>query len=92
MGQFLNVAKSQRVFSKFSNLQKWYFVYKIVLTYCDKGNRGIKFFDIPKGQIISKQNCGVLNFQKSNKIIVRISALATKMDHIRNMKARNHAN
>ena len=33
-----------------------------------------------KGRIISKQNCGV---QKSNKIILRISALATKMGKIR---------
>ena len=36
-----------------------------------------------KGQIISEQNCGVLNFPKSNKIIVRISALASKMGQIK---------
>ena len=36
-----------------------------------------------KGQIISKQNCGVLNFPKSNEIIVRSSALASKMGQIK---------
>ena len=38
------------------------------------------------GQIISEKNCGVLIFQKSNEIIVRISALASKMGQIKKNK------
>ena len=34
---------------------------------------------LPKGQIISEQNCGVLNFPKMQRIIARISALGSKM-------------
>ena len=43
----------------------------------------IRYLDIyyTKGQIISEQNCGVLNFPK------RISALASKMGQIKKMKA-----
>ena len=33
----------------------------------------------PKGQIISEQNCGVLNFPKIQQNMARISALANKM-------------
>ena len=36
-----------------------------------------------KGQIISKKNCGVLNFSKMQLDIARFSALATKMGQIR---------
>ena len=39
-----------------------------------------------KGQIISEQNCGVLNFPKMQRNIARISALATKMVQIRKIK------
>ena len=39
-----------------------------------------------KGQTISKQNCGVLNFPKNNKIIVRIIALASKIGQIKMIK------
>ena len=42
---------------------------------------------VPKGQIISEQNCGVLHFPKSNEIIVRIIALAPKMGQIKKIKA-----
>jgi hypothetical protein len=45
-----------------------------------------------KGQIISEQNCGVLNFPKMQQNIARISALATKMGQIRKIKAHYHAN
>ena len=40
----------------------------------------------PKGQIISEQNFGVINFQKSNKIVVSISALTFKMGQIKKIK------
>jgi hypothetical protein len=43
-----------------------------------------------KGQIISELNCSVLNFPKNNEIIVRISALSTKMGQIRKIKAHYH--
>ena len=46
----------------------------------------------PKGQIISEQNCGVLNIPKIQRNNARISALATKMGHIRKIKAHYHAN
>ena len=46
---------------------------------------------LSKGQIISEQNCGVLNFPKK-QLIVRISALATKMGQIRKKNAHYHAN
>ena len=39
-----------------------------------------------KGQIISEQICGVLNFTKKHRIIARISALASKMDQIKIQK------
>ena len=45
-----------------------------------------------KGQLISEQICGVLNFQKRNDIIARISALASKMSQIIEMMAHYHAN
>ena len=41
-----------------------------------------------KGQLISEQICGVLNFPK----IVRISALASKMGQIRKIKSHYHPN
>ena len=44
-----------------------------------------------KGQIISEQNCGVLNFPKMKQNIAMISALATKMGQIRKIKAHFHA-
>ena len=40
-----------------------------------------------KGQIISEQNFGVFVFRKCDKIIARISALATIMDQIRKTMA-----
>ena len=40
-----------------------------------------------KGQIISEQNCVSQIFQKSNEINVRISALASKMGQIKEIKA-----
>ena len=45
-----------------------------------------------KGQLISEQNCGVLNFLEMQRNITRISALATKMGPIRKIKAHYHAN
>ena len=45
-----------------------------------------------KGQLISEQICGVLNFPKCNKIIARISALASKMGQIKKVKAHYHPN
>ena len=39
-----------------------------------------------KGQIISEGNCGVLNFRKKIEIIIRISALASKMGQIKENK------
>ena len=39
-----------------------------------------------KGQIISKQIYGVLNFPKMQEIIARISALASKMGQIKKNK------
>jgi hypothetical protein len=45
-----------------------------------------------KGQIISEQKCGVLNFPKMQRNIARISALATKMGQIRKIEAHYHAN
>ena len=39
-----------------------------------------------KGQIISEQNCVSQIFQKSNEINVRISALASKMGQIKEIK------
>jgi hypothetical protein len=44
-----------------------------------------------KGQIISEQNCGVLNFPKMQRNIAWISALATKMGK-KKIKAHYHAN
>ena len=43
--------------------------------------------ELDKVQIISEQNCGALNFPKGNRIIVRISALASKMGQIKKIKA-----
>ena len=40
-----------------------------------------------KGQKISEQNCGVLNFPKMQRNIARISALASKMGQIEKIKA-----
>ena len=40
-------------------------------------------FTYLKGQKFSEQNCGVLNFPKNNKIIVRIIALASKIGQIK---------
>ena len=39
-----------------------------------------------KGQIISEQNCGVLNFPKMQRNIARVSALASKMGQIKKIK------
>ena len=39
-----------------------------------------------KGQLISEQNCGVLNFLEMQRNITRISALATKMGPIKKDK------
>ena len=39
-----------------------------------------------KGQLISEQICGVLNFQKMQQNIARISALASKMGQIEKSK------
>ena len=36
---------------------------------------------------MSEQNCGFLNFPKSNEIIARMSALASKMGQIKKIKA-----
>ena len=41
---------------------------------------------LPKGQIISEVNCGVLNLPKKPEIILRISALAKKMGQIKKNK------
>ena len=41
---------------------------------------------LPKGQIISEVNCGVLNLQKKTEIILRIFALAKKMGQIKKNK------
>ena len=46
---------------------------------------------ISKGQIISEQIYGVLDFPNSYRIIVRISVLATKMCQIIKIKAHYHA-
>ena len=43
--------------------------------------------DDAKGQIISEQKCGVLNFPKMQRNIARISALASKMGQIKKIKA-----
>ena len=43
----------------------------------------IYLFTYPKGQIISEQNCGVLNFPKNNEIIARIIDLASKIGQIK---------
>ena len=52
-----------------------------------------KFVVVAKGRIISEQNCFVfLILQKSNDIIVSISALGTKMGQIKKVKAHYHAN
>jgi hypothetical protein len=40
-----------------------------------------------KGQIISEQKCGVLNFPKMQRNIARISALPSKMGQIKKIKA-----
>ena len=48
--------------------------------------------DFTKGQIISEQNCGVLNFPNIQLNIARISALATKMGQMGKIKAHYHAN
>ena len=55
-------------------------------------NLDLSKISICKGQIISEQNCGVLNFPKMQRNIARISALATKMVQIRKIKAHYHAN
>ena len=41
---------------------------------------------LTKGQIISEENCGVLNFPKKQRNIVMISALAFKMGQIKKIK------
>ena len=46
---------------------------------------------ISKGQIISEQIYGVLDFPNSYRIIVRISVLATKMCQMIKIKAHYHA-
>ena len=51
-----------------------------------------QFVQNTKGQIISEQNCDVLNFPKMQRNIARISALATKMGQVRKIKAHYHAN
>ena len=43
-----------------------------------------------KGQRISEGNFGVLTLQKNNEIIVRISALASKMGQINKLKSLYH--
>ena len=45
-----------------------------------------------KGQLISEQICGVLNFPKMQHNIARISALATKMGQIKKVNAHYHPN
>ena len=40
-----------------------------------------------KGQIISEQKCGVLNFPKMQQNIARISALAFKMGQIKKIES-----
>ena len=46
-----------------------------------------KIFPDSKGQIISEQNCGVLNFQKEQRNIARISALDSKICQIKKIKS-----
>ena len=45
-----------------------------------------------KGQLISEQIYAVLNFQKMQRNIARISALASKMGQIKKVKAHYHPN
>ena len=45
-----------------------------------------------KGQLISEQIYGVLNFPKMQRNIARISALASKMGQIKKVKAHYHPN
>ena len=45
-----------------------------------------------KGQIISEQNCCVLNFLKNNEITLRIIALASKRGQIKKIKALYYTN
>mgnify|MGYP006888878399 CR=1 FL=1 len=47
---------------------------------------------VPKGQLISEQICGVLNFPKMQRNIARISALVSKMGQIKKEKAHYHPN
>ena len=42
---------------------------------------------LTKGQIISEQNCGVLNFPKKQRNYCKNSALAYKMGDFKNIKA-----
>jgi hypothetical protein len=42
---------------------------------------------LSKGQLISEQICGVLNFPKMQQNIARISTLASKMGQIKKVKA-----
>ena len=47
---------------------------------------------LTKGQLISEQIYAVLNFPKMQQNIARISALASKMGQIKNVKAHYHPN
>ena len=47
---------------------------------------------IIKGQLISEQIYGVLNFPKMQRINARISALASKMGQIKKVKTHYHPN
>ena len=52
----------------------------------------IIFLDIAKGQLISEQIYAVLISPKMQRNIARISALASKMDQIKKVKAHYHPN
>ena len=63
----------------------------------DKKNYNQQFINyflifLTKGQLISGHICGVLNFQKMQRNIARISALVSKMGQIKKVKAHYHPN
>ena len=51
-----------------------------------------KCYQFFKGQLISEQIYAVLNFPKIQRNIARISALASKIGQIKNVKAHYHPN
>ena len=55
-------------------------------------NLSVLFSSCAKGQLISEQIYGVLNFPKMQRNIARISALASKMGQIKKVKAHYHPN